>query len=78
MTLLQAMRDPNLFARWFRDPRTWSAWHAFIAALFALPMTDTQLATYRQCTGRTAPPTSPVSESWLIADGALARASFLR
>ena len=66
MTLLEAMRDPNLFARWFRDPETWSAWTAFIAALFALPMSHAQLQTYRQCTGRTTPPAAPVSEGWLV------------
>ena len=30
MTLLDAMADPQLFARWFRDPATWAAWRAFI------------------------------------------------
>jgi hypothetical protein len=63
MNLLEAMNDENLFRRWFRNPETWSAWHAFIAALFALPMSESQLATYQKCTGRTTPPASPVSES---------------
>jgi hypothetical protein len=66
MNLLQAMKDKNLFARWFRDPETWAAWTAFIAALFALPMSPEQLAVYRQCTGRSTPPPAPVSETWLI------------
>jgi hypothetical protein len=65
MTLLEAMADANLFAPWFRDRATWAAWTAFIAALFALPMTPEQLATYQQCTGRTAPPTHPATESYL-------------
>ena len=66
ITLLDAMADENLFAPWFRDPTTWAAWRAFIAALFALPMTPEQLAIYQQCTSRAASPVSPFSEGWLI------------
>src|SRR5262249_27623895 len=42
VTLLEAMADQQLFARWFRDPATWASWRAFIAALFALHMTAEQ------------------------------------
>jgi hypothetical protein len=66
VNILDAMRDDNLFAPWFRDPNTWSAWRSFLAALFALPMTAEQLAVYKQCTGRTAPPSQPASEGWLV------------
>lgn len=67
ITLLDAIADHKLFARWFqKDPTTWSAWFAFIAALFALPMTAEQLATYRKCTGREAPPTGIAQEAWLV------------
>ena len=38
VSILDARGDPNLFAPWFRDAETWSAWRAFLAALFALPM----------------------------------------
>jgi hypothetical protein len=37
VTILDAVRDPKLFAPWFRDPSTWRAWFAFLATLFALP-----------------------------------------
>ena len=67
MNILEAMRDPNLFAPWFlRDPATWAAWRAFLAALFALKITDDQLAIFKECTGRSAPPTQPATEGWLI------------
>ena len=66
ITLLEAMADQHLFAPWFRDPTTWAAWGAFIAALFALPMTPEQLAIYQQCTNCAGPPGSPFSEAWLI------------
>jgi hypothetical protein len=65
-TLLDAIRDDNLFAPWFKNDATWSAWLTFLAALFALPMTEEQLAVYRDATGRSAPPTTPASEAWLI------------
>jgi hypothetical protein len=66
MTLLEAMADRQLFARWFRDPATWAAWRAFIAALFALPMTDEQQLIFEVCTGRNAAPSAPATEAWLI------------
>lgn len=66
LTLLDAISDPNLFASWFKDPSTWQAWFALIAALFALPMTADQLAIYREHTGRNEPPVTQASEAWLI------------
>lgn len=68
VTLLQAMDDPKLFAPWFaRKPESWSAWRAFIAALFGYPMSDTELAIYRQCAGHASgAPSEPFTEAWLI------------
>jgi hypothetical protein len=66
MTIIDACHDEELFARWFRDKTTWQAWFAFIAALFGVPMTPDQLATYCACTGRTEAPTEPFAEGWLI------------
>jgi len=65
-TILDAVRDANLFAPWFRKSESWSAWFAFLGALFALPMTDDQFDTFRQCTGRDAAPAAPATEGWLI------------
>jgi len=50
-TLLDACNDRNLFAPWFKNSATWGAWFAFVATLFALPLSDEQLATFKQCTG---------------------------
>jgi hypothetical protein len=66
ITLLDAVHDLNLFASWFDDPATWTAWWAFLTALFALPMSAEQVAVYQQCTGRTVPPTHTATEAWLI------------
>lgn len=66
MNVLEAIDDPALFAPWFRDPATWAAWRAFLAALFGLPMSEPELAAYRRFTGRDEPPTAAFDEAWLI------------
>lgn len=66
ITLIDACADPDLFGQWFRDRATWQAWFAFIAALFALPMTPEQLAIYTNHTGRQLAPSAPMTEGWLI------------
>lgn len=37
MTILEAMRDPNLLGSSLRDPESWQAWEDFLAALLGLP-----------------------------------------
>ena len=66
VTILDAIRDKQLFAPWFKDEATWRGWQAFLAALFALPMTREQASLYQQCTGRTERPVAPASEGWLV------------
>jgi hypothetical protein len=65
MTLLEALRDPNLFARHFRGG-SWAAWKVFLAALFAEAPGAGDLALYRSITGRTAWPAAPFVEAALI------------
>jgi hypothetical protein len=64
VNILDACRDPKVFAKHFRTD-TWKVWFVFLAALFALPMTPEQLAIYQQHTGRSTPPTEPSHEAWL-------------
>jgi hypothetical protein len=65
-SIVAAMTDPKLFGRWFAGA-TWAAWRAFLAALFALPMTEAQAALYRTHTGRTALSTAIlIREAWLV------------
>lgn len=66
LSLLDAIADPKLFAKYFPDPESWLAWRSFIAAAFGLPMSDEELAIYRQCTGRTDPPTQQARECVLV------------
>ena len=65
MTLLEALRDPNLFARHFNS-KSWATWRVFLAALFAEKPTGDDLAVYQALTGRTKWPTSPFAEAVLI------------
>src|SRR5687768_12470435 len=66
LSILEAIRDEQLFASWFSRRGEWTAWFAFLAALFALPMSPEQLATYRKCTGRRESPTAQATEAWLV------------
>jgi hypothetical protein len=68
LNVIQALADPHLFGALprFRDLRTWRAWIVFLKALSGLPMDDDELALYRQCTGRTQPPTEEAQEAAAI------------
>lgn len=52
---------------WFHggNAAPWTAWRAFLCAMYALPMTAAELAIYQRCTGRRRPPSAPVTEAWL-------------
>jgi hypothetical protein len=66
VNILQACADEKLFQPWFASKADWTAWMAFLAAVYALPMAPEMLLTYQQCTGRAAPPTDAALEAWLI------------
>jgi hypothetical protein len=65
MNILRALDDEKVFAPFFRGD-TWNAWRVFLAALFALPMSEEQLAIYKQFTGRSVPQSQPSHEAWLV------------
>ena len=48
MTILDALADRNLLGAAFPEAESWQAWRAFLAAVFALDLTDDQAAIYRQ------------------------------
>lgn len=66
LTIMDVIGDPAVFADWFRDPTSWAAWQAFLSTLFGLSLSPEQQATFRQCTGRSAMPSAPFTEAWLI------------
>jgi hypothetical protein len=65
VTVLDAMREKELFARWFKDPRTWVFWTVFLASLFGLPIDAKGLEIFEQCTGRKTPLPGGYNEAWL-------------
>lgn len=64
--ILDLCRDPAVFGPWFKDARTWGAWMAFLATLFALPHVEAEQAIFQRCTGRERAPQEPVTEAWLV------------
>ncbi|HEV2547016.1 MAG TPA: hypothetical protein VGU20_06755, partial [Stellaceae bacterium] len=66
MNVLEAMDDPALFRPWFKRRETWRAWRVLLAALFALPMSEEDLALFRECTGRDAAPDAAIDEMWMV------------
>ncbi|MCJ2068591.1 hypothetical protein MKK75_07190 [Methylobacterium sp. J-030] len=66
MNLLEATTDPKLFQSWFRDEDTWTAWRAFLGAVFGLPLSEAEAETYRACTNRQTLPETAYTEAWLI------------
>jgi hypothetical protein len=66
VTILDALADANLFARFFQPRESWGAWLAFMAAVYGLPMDADALGVYQRHTGRTTPPTTRTREAWVI------------
>jgi hypothetical protein len=68
VTILDALRDPHLFGALlpFRDLASWQAWLTFLSAVYGLPMCESQIATFRAHTGRSAPRPSGYSEAVAI------------
>lgn len=67
LSLLNAIADHDLFAPWFaKNPAGWTAWFAFLKALFGLPMSAEQRRIFEECTGRTELPSSVAREIFLI------------
>ena len=61
LTILQLFDN----AEWFEGASDWTAWRAFLCAVYALPMTDQEYDIFRTCTGRCEPPKRKVREAWL-------------
>ena len=65
ITILDAIDHPQLLGPHFKGT-SWQAWRVFLAALFALPMGEDALTTYRYHTGRTEAPSVPFGEAELV------------
>ena len=65
-TIFDAIDNPGIWARWFRDKSTWRGWFTFLRILFGLEFGVEDLELYCQCTGRSTPPMGGVNEAWLV------------
>jgi hypothetical protein len=65
VTILDTLADEALFAGSF-PVSTWSAWFAFLSALYGLPLDGEGLETFRRHTGRSAAPSEPAREAWVV------------
>jgi hypothetical protein len=65
-TILDAIRIPDLWQSWFKDPATWAAWRGFLKVLFGEGLDPAELALFRECTGRQQPDPAGYNEAWLI------------
>jgi hypothetical protein len=66
ITIMDAVSDPDIFGAWFRDKQTWSAWFAFLKVMFALELSESELATFKECTNRSAPSPGGYLEATLV------------
>jgi hypothetical protein len=55
LSILDVINDPAIFAPWFKDCESWSAWFAFLKVVFGHPLDDEELKIFQECTGRSAP-----------------------
>ena len=65
MTILDTIRDKNLFGPWFQGD-SWNAWLGFLSTLFGLSMDEATKGVYTQHTGRSDAPTAQFREGWLV------------
>jgi hypothetical protein len=66
ISIIDACEDPQIFGPWFKDRATWAAWFCFLKVMFALPLDDAELKTFRECTGRDTPRPGGYLEASLV------------
>ncbi|MBE0471448.1 MAG: hypothetical protein IBX55_18305 [Methyloprofundus sp.] len=65
VTIRDLMNDPQLFGDTFAG-ETWDAWRALLSGFYGLPLSDTELDTFKQLTGREKAPSQAHDELWLV------------
>jgi hypothetical protein len=54
-TIIELCRNPEFFADWFKDEKSWRAWFAFLRVLFGLPLEAGDMEIFQLCTGQETP-----------------------
>lgn len=63
ISIREAMDDDAIFGR-FIGGASWKAWRALLCATMGEPLTDHEMETFREVTGRDVSPSSMVAEGW--------------
>jgi hypothetical protein len=66
LSIIDVCQHEQLFAPWFKDRESWTAWFTFLRVMFGLSLDAAGLALFQQCTGRTEPSPSGYLEVSLI------------
>jgi hypothetical protein len=67
MNILEAVTDENLLGAAIKDHVSFAPWKALLASVFGLSLDADQLSLYRQCTGRTSPPSAQFKSVFICA-----------
>jgi phage terminase large subunit-like protein len=67
MDILSAIDDHNLLGASIKDPVSFAPWKALLASAFGLSLDVDQLKLYRECTGRSCPPSSQFKSVFVCA-----------
>ena len=66
MNIIEAIEDEHLFAPWFKDHRSWTAWFVFLKALFNIRTSNDEFKLFAQHTAREKALEGDIHEAWLI------------
>ena len=66
MAIDATLVDRNLLGAALGDHSSWSRWLSVLRAAFALPMTETDLKSFKEVSGNREPPTQRVNELWAV------------
>jgi len=65
ISIVEAIRDKNLFRPYFKDLETWQNWMIFEKALFGLELDKQEMKIFRKCTKLRKQPKEKIREAWI-------------
>jgi hypothetical protein len=55
ISIIDAIGDPDIFGKWFKNRKSFSAWICLLQAIFGIPLDAVELELFQRLTGRTTP-----------------------
>jgi hypothetical protein len=55
ISIIDAISDPDIFGKWFKNKKSFGAWICLLKVIFGLPLDAEELALFQRLTGRTEP-----------------------